>query len=192
VAGVTFLQSYPVTRTAQGDFRIALGDLYATSPRSLGLVFHVNDVGTLGETRIAEVRVSADVIQQDGIAHEKLVLPVVANLDGADHVEPTVERTFVRFETAKAREEAVRRADAGDLGGAAQSLQQAYSLLKPYQAEPGVQEEIEDLTAEAQRLQDRHYDAADRKYHSARAMAMRDEKAAYLKKMRRPRPKAQP
>jgi Ca-activated chloride channel family protein len=192
VAGLTLLQSYPLTRTPSGDFRVTLGDLYATSPRSLGLFFHVNDVGALGATKIAEVRVTADVIQADGIAHERMVLSVVANLDGADHVEPIVERTFVRFEAAKAREEAVRRADAGDLDGAAQSLGCAEALLKPYQAEPGVQEEIEDLAAEAVRFQERHYDAKDRKYHIARSMAVHEGKAAYLKKMRRPRPDPQP
>jgi len=192
VAGLTLLQSYPLTRTPSGDFRVTLGDLYATSPRSLGLFFHVNDVGALGEMKIAEVRVTADVIQADGIAHETIVLPVIANLDGADHVEPTVERTFVRFEAATAREEAVRRADAGDLDGAAQSLGCAEALLKPYQAEPGVQEEIEDLAAEAERLEARQYDASDRKYHAARSMAVHQGKAAYLTKMRRRRPDPQP
>ena len=192
VAGVSFLQSYPVIRTAQGDFRVALGDLYATSPRSLGLFLHVNDVGALGATKIAEVRVTADVVQPDGIAHEKLVLPVIANLDGADHVEPTVERTFVRFEAARAREEAVRRADAGDLGGAAQALEQVSATLSPYRAEPGVAEEMEDLADSAQRLMACDYSPLDRKYHGARAMALRDEKAAYLKKMSRRRPGPKP
>ncbi|MCX6634592.1 MAG: VWA domain-containing protein [Acidobacteria bacterium] len=192
VAGVSFLQSYPVTRTAQGDFRIALGDLYATSARSIGLVFHVNDVGALGETKLAEVRVTADVVQPDGIAHEKLVMPVVANIDGADHVEPTVERTFVRFEAARAREEAVRLADTGDLDGAAQALAHVAATLSPYRAEPGVAEEMDDLSVSAQRLMACEYDASDRKYHGARSMALRDEKAAYLKKLSRRRPGPKP
>jgi len=166
--------------------------LFRSSPRSLGLFLHVNDVGALGETKIAEVRVSADVIQAEGIAHETFVLPVIANLDGADHVEPTVERSFVRFEAAKAREEAVRRADAGDLDGAAQSLGCAEAMLRPYQAEPGMQEEIADLAAEAVRLKERHYDASDRKYHIVSSMAVHEGKAAYLKKMRRRRPDPQP
>jgi Ca-activated chloride channel family protein len=192
VAGVSFLQSHPVTRTAQGDFRLALGDLYATSPRGIGLVFHVNDVGALGATRIAEVRVTADVVRKDGIAHEKLVMPVVANIDGADHVEPTVERTFVRFEAARAREEAVRRADAGDLDGAATELERVSATLSPYRAEPGVAEELEDLAAEAVRLKHGEYYALDRKYHAARGMALRDEKTAYIMKMSRRRPGPKP
>ena len=55
-----------------------------------------------------------------------------------------------------------------------------------------MQEEIDDLAAEAVRLQERHYDASDRKYHSARAMAAHQGKDAYLKKMRRPRPDPRP
>ena len=43
VAGVSFLQSYSVVQ--QGDaWRVQMHDLYATSPKALGLVFHVEDV----------------------------------------------------------------------------------------------------------------------------------------------------
>ena len=111
-----------------------------------------HQVGALGETRIAEVRVTADVVRPDGIAHEKLVMPVVANIDGADHVEPTVGRTFVRFEAARAREEAVGHADAGDLGGAAQAPERVSATLGPCQAEPGVAEEMRDLFAYLRKL----------------------------------------
>ena len=49
VAGVSFLQSYPVEPTPEGGWRVALHDLYATSPRALGLVFHVEDVDEAGQ-----------------------------------------------------------------------------------------------------------------------------------------------
>ena len=65
-------------------------------------------------------------------------------------------------------------------------------MLKPYQAEPGVQEEIADLAAEAVRLKECHYDASDRKYHIVSSMAVHEGKAEYLKKMRRRRPDPQP
>ena len=71
--------------------------------RALALLFRVEDVGRLGETRIAEVQLAADVVREDGVEHRLVKLPVVANLDRADHVEPEVERTFVRFEAARAR-----------------------------------------------------------------------------------------
>src|SRR5829696_4981308 len=44
VAGVTFLQSYPVETTPEGAWWVTLNDLYATSPRAIGIVFHVEDV----------------------------------------------------------------------------------------------------------------------------------------------------
>jgi hypothetical protein len=40
-------------------------------------------------------------------------------------------------------------------------------------------EEMEDLEAEAVRLEHRMYEASDRKYHGARAMANRELKADY-------------
>jgi hypothetical protein len=189
VAGVSLLQSYPVTRTGEGSYRVALGDLYATSPRVLALLFHVENVGGLGETRIAEVRLAADLVREDGIEHQLVTLPVVANLDGADHVEPEVERTFVRFEAARAREEAVRRADAGDLDGAARVLRDGAAALKPYQLDPALHEEAEDLEAEAERLESRRYESRDRKYYQARALAAMDMKVAYAEKISRRRPR---
>jgi Ca-activated chloride channel family protein len=183
-AGVSFLQGYPVTTTPDGRWRATLGDLYATAPLALGLVFHVEDVETLGKTQVAEVKVEADVVLERGIEHRTTVMPVWANLDGADHVEPAVEATFLRFEVAKAREEAVRRADGGDYAGAARVLRDVSARLDV----PGDQllaDECRDLASEAERMSSRDYLAEDRKYLSARAMAAREMKESYMRKMRR-------
>jgi Ca-activated chloride channel family protein len=187
VAGVSLLQSYPVKRTPDGQYQIALGDLYGTSPRVLALLFHVEDVSRLGETRIAEVQLAADVVREDGVEHRLVKLPIVANLDRADHLEPEVERSFVRFEAARAREEAVRKADAGDFDGAAQALRAGAKALLPYQLDPAVAEEAEDLAAEAERLEERRYESRDRKYHQARAVAAMDARVAYAEKISRRR-----
>lgn len=187
VAGVTFLQSYPVEQTAAG-WRVKLHDLYATSPKSLGLLFHVEDVRDLGKVALGEVRIEADVVVETGIEHRTLVMPVMANLDGEDRVEPVVEQTFLRFQAARAREEAVRRADEGDFDGAAASLWDAAAGLATCASAPGMAEEMDDLAQEAERLQARQYEASDRKYHSARAMANRDSKADYAKRVSRRRP----
>jgi Ca-activated chloride channel family protein len=48
VAGVSFLQSYPVRQTEADGWKVELHDLYATSPKALALVFHVEDVRELG------------------------------------------------------------------------------------------------------------------------------------------------
>lgn len=190
-AGVTFLQSLPVETTPQGTWRVLLGDLYATSPKALGLLFHVEEVRELGQVQVAEVRIEADVVTAAGIEHRTIVMPVMANLDGADHAEPVVEQTFLKFEAARAREEAVRRADEGDFDGAAACLRTVSEAIAaaPYEADASVVEEMEDLRAQAERLEERRYSALDRKYDAARAMASRDLKEAYLRKMsRRGRP----
>jgi hypothetical protein len=187
--GVSFLQSYPIEATPDNRWRVSLGDCYATSPLALGLIFHVEDVATLGEVQVAQVRTEADVIRADGIEHVVTVLPVMANLDGTDHPEATVERTFLRFEAAKAREEAVRRADDGDFTGAAQSLRAACHGMADWARRDAVmREERDDLMLEASRLENRDYSAADRKYHQARSVSAREMKEAYLRKISRQKP----
>jgi len=127
------------------------------------------------------------VVAAAGIEHRATVMPVLANLDGEDRVEPTVEQTFLRFQAARAREEAVRRADEGDFDGAAASLKAAVTAMQAAPPGAGVEEEVEDLRAEAARLEERRFDATDRKYNRAQAMAGRDMKAAYARQVRRPR-----
>jgi hypothetical protein len=171
-----------------GGWRVRLGDLYDTSPKALGLVLHVDDVRELGKVPLGEVRVEADVVTATAIEHRTTVMPVLANLDGEDHVEPTVEQTFLRFQAAKAREDAVRLADQGDFDGAAASLRSAAATLAPCVRAPGVAEEIDDLEQEAERMRGRLYESKDRKYQAARAMAGRELNAAYAARVsRRPR-----
>jgi hypothetical protein len=110
---------------------------------------------------------------------------VVANVDGEDRVEPTVEQTFLRFQAARAREEAVRRADEGDFTAVASQLREAASALLPYAGAPEMVEEIEDLQAEAAKMDERKYEARDRKYQGARAMASWNMKTDYSRKISR-------
>lgn len=185
VAGVSFPQGYPVQRVGQRGYRLLLGDLYATAPRQLGVVFLVEDIDELGETRLGEVKLTADHLVSEGIEHRVTTLPVMANLDGADHVEPEVERTLLRFAAAKAREEAVKRADRGHYDEAAAVLREAQQNLAGYKDDPVVAEEMEDLAAEADRLASHSYDASDRKYHLARGHGVRESRPGYIDKVSR-------
>lgn len=185
-AGVSFLQRYPVTQTADG-WSASLGDLYATSPLALGLIIHVDDVGSLGVVPVAEVRCIADVVLKDGIEHRTITQQVIANLDGVDHPEPVVERSFLRFAAAAAREEAIRLADQGDMDGAVGSLRVVTDQLADYASDPELTQEREDLLEEAARLESRVYSAVDRKYMAAMSMGAREGKKAYVDRVRRPR-----
>jgi Ca-activated chloride channel family protein len=188
VAGVSFLQSYPVEMTAEDTWRIALNDLYATSPRGLGMLFHVEDVRDLGKVQLGEIRIEADVLSETGIEHRTIVMPAMANLDGEERIEPVVEQTFLRFQSAKAREEAIRRADEGNFEGAAASLREALAGIAACPAAPDMAEEMQDLEAEAVRLEHRRYEGSDRKYHGARAMANRELKVDYAQRVSRRKP----
>jgi hypothetical protein len=84
----------------------------------------------------------------------------------------------------------VRLADGGEFEGAASRLSEAATALAACPRSAATAEEIEDLETEAERMRARVYEASDRKYHGARAMANRDLKAEYADRVsrRRPRP----
>ena len=185
-AGVTFLQSYPVTRLGDGHWRVRIGDVYAVSPRTLGCLVHVNAAAdTLGTMQLAELVLEADVVRADGVEHQVITMSVVANLDGKDHVEPVVERELLLFRAAQAREEASRLAADGDLQGAEATLRTAADALKPHMDDPRVADDANDLEEHAERLREGAYDELDRKYMRGRSWAASEGKLGYLGKMRR-------
>ena len=57
----------------------------------------------LGKVQLGEVRIEADLVTEERIEHRTTVMPVFANLDGEDRIEPTVEQTFLRFRAAQAK-----------------------------------------------------------------------------------------
>jgi len=74
-------------------------------------------------------------------------------------------------------------------GTAASCLRDAAVALTACAAAPGVAEEMDDLQAEAARMDQRRYDASDRKYQGARAMAARELKADYAQRVSRRHPR---
>ncbi len=190
VHGVTLMQEFSIDRPADGSFLVVLGDVYGTSVRELGLVFHVDNLEALGATSLGKVEIKADVVTDQGIEHRTTTMEVVANLDGADHPDPHVDTTITRFETARARKEAVKSADRGDYEGAARALRVASQKLSHLPSTPQLEEEIEDLDTEAQRMDQGDYVAeVDAKYHKIRSRAVSYGKADYIEKISRRRKK---
>ncbi len=171
------------------DVEYQAEEQYVADVLLLGLVFHVENVAELGKVQLGEIRIEADIVSEAGVEHRTTAMPVFANLDGEDRVEPVVEQTFLRFQAARAREEAVRSADNGAFDAAAAGLREAAAGLAPYAGAPEVREEIEDLRAEADRLEQRRYEATDRKYQGARAMAAMQLKSDYVQRVSRRRPR---
>jgi hypothetical protein len=155
-------------------------------------VFHVENVTELGSVKLGDVTVTADHLVEHGVEHHLTKMPVMANLDAHDHVEPEVESTLVRFEAAKAREEAVRQADEGDLEGAARSLRSAHARLGSLPSTAELAEEMEDLAAEARRMEQGEYGSLDRKYHLARSVGVFEGSRDYVEKISRQKPRQKP
>jgi hypothetical protein len=174
VAGVSVVPELPMERTAEGSYRIKFGDLYAVQPRSVGFIFHVDDAGKLGDVELGKIAVHADILSPGGVEHRTTTLPVMATLDGQDHVVPEVESAFVQFAIARAREEAIRQADQGDLQAAGDILRIAAQAIAGDTTDPTLLEVREDLLAESARLCEDVYQPADRKYHVARSVMARE------------------
>ena len=132
------------------------------------------------------MRCISDVILPGGVEHRIITRVVKANLDGADHPEPVVEKSFLRFAAASSRDEAIKLADAGDLDGAARVLHEAVSRLEPYGDDAELVQEKLDLVKEAAEIAEKGFSAADRKYMQASAMGPREGKLSYRDKLRRP------
>jgi hypothetical protein len=118
--------------------------------------------------------------------HRTITMPVMANLDGADRVEPVVEDTMLEFQAARAREEAIRLADVGNFEEAARCLDGMVHECDA-SASPRAREEAVDLRAQAQLLKERRYSDLDRKYDAAMAMSVRENKRGYTRQLREKR-----
>jgi Ca-activated chloride channel family protein len=187
VAGVTIVPELPAQRTDDGAWRVKLGDLYAVQPRSVGFIFHVENADQLGAVELGSIAVRADLIRPDGVEHRTTTLPVMATLDGQDHVSAEVESAFLRFAVAKAREEAVRQADQGDLKQACRTLHDAAQRIPPDSSDAELLESRNDLLAEASRLKEEVYRPEDRKYNLASAAYVREGRHEKEKLIRRKR-----
>ncbi|MGH7585818.1 MAG: vWA domain-containing protein [Gemmatimonadales bacterium] len=181
VHGVSIPGGLPVEQDGT-SWVVRLGDLLATSPRELPIRFHVNELETLASpdgaatgtpgghpVELARVEVLADELRPDGVLLRRVVLPIAANLDRTDQVEPVVEETLLRFEAVDARRRAVDQADRGDLAGAAEILRGAAEGLRPYEARsPRSAEVADDLREQARVMEERkEWLAEDRKYQFA-------------------------
>ena len=185
VGTVTLLQDYPARPVGAGRWQVSLGDLLATTPRQLGLLFQVAPGESGTGVSLGEIRVSAEVLEAGATRPHTVVCPIMARLDRHSAIEPDIERTLVRFEAARTRAAAVRAADQGRYEEAARLLREASEALG--RICPEATDEIDDLQTEADRIAHRQYDSRDRKYHLARGAAILEGRRGYLDKLSRRR-----
>jgi Ca-activated chloride channel family protein len=173
-----------------GGRRFELGDLYAREPKSLLVELFVPGVEELGERTLATVTVHAHALTAaGGVERQEVTFPVSGSLSRDGREEPEVRREMLLLETARAREEALRRQRDGDWGGAGRVLEQAARMIvaAPPQVAEALAEQAADLEAMAQQVAAGELDAADAKYLAQRAYNARRGKQAYEEKLRRTR-----
>jgi len=190
---------YPLTALGNGSARLEIGDVYAREPKSVLAEFFVptlldasGSVGDAGEVRVAELMVVAHVLtEQGGVERQEITFPIVSRLTAAGHAEPEVRREMLLLDAARAREDALRMRDEGDLGGAAGVLRSVCRMMAASPAAYGVAlddalaEQVSDLAELADRFGAEDVSEQDAKYMAQRAYNAHRGKRAYEAKLSR-------
>lgn len=180
--------AYP-RHAIEGGVRLELGDLYARDPRLVLAEFLVPTGDPAEDADVAELTVTADVLTSTGIERQEIHLPIRASLAAGPHVEPEVRRELLLLEAAKAREEARKAQQQGDLDGAARSLHEVAECIMPYADDDAcLAEELLDLRLMEDRFGAGAADAADAKYLRQRSYAAATSRPGNLRSISRVRP----
>jgi Ca-activated chloride channel homolog len=122
------LNDYPCVPVA-GGVQMQLGDAYAGDRRRIVLALHVPRLAELGVATIADLVVRY-VSVGDEVAEHVLTLPIVVNAVSAQEAaaagpDAEVHEEVLVLKSARARDEAIVLADAGDVAGAQHALRLA-------------------------------------------------------------------
>lgn len=117
-----------------GGVQVELGDAYAGERRRVVFALHVPHLAALGPVTVADVVLRYVAVGQE-IAQHELTIPVVANVVSAEEAARAVPDAVVREEVlvlraARARDEALELAEAGDFGAAQQTLYEMVGELR--------------------------------------------------------------
>ena len=113
---VGVLNEYPHS-PVPGGIQISIGDAYAGEHRRIVFTLHVPALAELGVEKVADV-VLRYVSVGEQVEHHELTIPIVVNRVSADEAAAATPDLLVREEVlvlaaARARDEAIRLADAG-------------------------------------------------------------------------------
>lgn len=144
------LNDYPQT-PVPGGVQVAMGDAYGEERRRLVFELFVPSLERIGVATVAEVVVRYVSVGREIAAHE-LTLPVNVNLVSADEaaaagLDAEVTEEVVILKSARAQEDARRRADRGEFDEAKRLLQQAAGELRRIAPDSA---RAEELLAQAQ------------------------------------------
>jgi len=118
--------TYP-EETVRRNVIFRLGDLFAEEVKMILLEFSIPALATLGKVEVARLRFEYDELGPESSTHRVQEVPIIVNAvpEGEMHKhKPNEEvvKTVLLLQAARAREEAVRFADAGEFDRASQTL----------------------------------------------------------------------
>jgi Ca-activated chloride channel family protein len=192
VALTAIRHQYPTTALGSGT-RLDIGDVYAREPKSVLAEFFVPslvDDSDASDVHVADIIVLAHVLTEaGGVERREIKFPVVSRLTSSGHVEPEVQKEILLLDAAKAREDALRLRDQGDLGGAAAVLAKMAGAMAAAPCPPGdaaeLGEQAEDLGEMASRFVAENVSEEDAKYLAQRAYNAHRGKRLYEEKLSR-------
>ena len=129
---VTIWNDHPTTPVA-GGLQIALGDAYAGDVRRLVFALRIPHLASFGPASVADCVLRYTAVGA-AVEQHTVTIPVIVNVVSATEAAAQAPDFAVHEEVqlltaARARDEAIRRADAGDVGGAAAYLRATASNL---------------------------------------------------------------
>jgi hypothetical protein len=189
VAGVSLIPDVPAERTAEGAWRIRLGDLYAGSAPVTRRHLPRRERDSAG-------RRGAGPGPAPGRPHQARGHRAPEHRPAGDGDTRWAGSRGARsgdqlppLRRGQAREEAIRQADQGQFEQAANTLREAATSFGSCEGAPELCETRDDLVAEADRLSQRIYRSEDRKYNMARSAMVLDGRVNLEEKFSRRRGK---
>ena len=156
------LNEYPQVPVT-GGVQLELGDAYAGETRRVVFAFHVPHLAALGPVSVAELVIRYVSVGAQ-IAQHELRVPVLVNAVSASEAaavapDPEVREEVLVLKAARARDEAIRLADAGDHDAARRLLAERQDELR----EAGLATDADELMTDADLVAPSAYDSFSRK-----------------------------
>jgi len=161
VNGVRFIgqmNDYPSEQIPQGHL-IRLGDAYADEVKAMVLEFDLPAVAEAGQPVLATIILRWDDLINIGMAREitlEVKVTYIGDVTTPQKENQGVTEVALLLEAARAREEAIRQADRGDIMGAANSTRSVTQSLRDFASKSttstAFQRTIEDLNAETEEM----------------------------------------
>ncbi|MEQ9568598.1 MAG: VWA domain-containing protein [Longimicrobiales bacterium] len=162
--------TYPSAVGPDDTLILTLGDLYAREPSEVLADFLVEpeqDAPDGAPVPVADIVVEGDVWTGSGGFERRVVtLPITFDPSQGAVSHPEVTKVYTLLEAARARRDAVKRGDAGDIEGAAGALHEAVAMMAACPVDdPKLAREIADLEQMEHTLREqRAMTEMDRKY----------------------------